>query len=417
VDTKTWRLVLLQRVRENKWVVESGLVLLMVWGFALALLGRRRRAVDALSQVHRTTRSPWIKRVAESYVIANLEAVHREQHLLAKPDLKKFFGNRLMVLKSPAADGEKGVLFVMFSSMFQLLHSGMNLEKLLDDYTLIFEPSWSGYCHPDLLEYTRWKQNIFVLAAEENDFGFLKRLSSNLVPVGLGPCDWVDPRVATPYLANPKEFDIVMNSNWGAWKRHHVLFHMLKNATQRYKVALIGAKWSGKTRADIEQLANFFGIADQLTVIEDIPYERVMDITCRSRASILLSLKEGSNRAIAESIFCNVPVVVLANHVGGIRKNVVSETGLLAEEQHLESAIARLLQDDINPREWGLEHISCFKSSEKLNLIVKKHALGQGQPWTRDLAVRSNSPESKYVLTEDAERLSRWNEELTKYLL
>jgi glycosyltransferase involved in cell wall biosynthesis len=192
---------------------------------------------------------------------------------------------------------------------------------------------------------------------------------------------------------------------------------MLKNATQRYKVALIGAKWSGKTRADIEQLANFFGIADQLTVIEDIPYERVMDITCRSRASILLSLKEGSNRAIAESIFCNVPVVVLANHVGGIRKNVVSETGLLAEEQHLESAIARLLQDDINPREWGLEHISCFKSSEKLNLIVKKHALGQGQPWTRDLAVRSNSPESKYVLTEDAERLSRWNEELTKYLL
>ena len=416
MDLKMWRLVLRQRARENKWVVEAGLVLFMGWGFALALLGRRRRAVDALSQVHRTTRSPWIRKVVESYVIANLEAVRMEPPLLDKLDLRKFFGNRLMVLKSPAADGEKGVLFVMFSSMFRLLRAGADVQKLLADYTLVFEPSWSGYCHPELLEYTRWKQEIFVLAAEENDFAFLKRLGSNLVPVAVGPCDWVDPRVASPFLENLKEFDIVMNSNWGAWKRHHVLFHMLKNAAQRYNVALIGVNWSGKTRADIEQLANFFGVADQLTIIEDIPYDQVMNITCRSKVSILLSLKEGSNRAIAESIFCNVPVVVLTNHVGGIRKNIVPETGLLAEETDLEPTIARLLHSDINPREWGLEHISCFKSSEKLNLIVKEHALKQGQPWTRDLAVRSNSPESKYVITEDAKRLSPWNEGLKDYL-
>jgi glycosyltransferase involved in cell wall biosynthesis len=416
VDAKTWRLVTKQQVLENKWVLHSGLFLLVLWGAVLALFGRRRRAVNALSQVHRTTRSPWMRKLAESYVIANREASYREPHLLAKPDLTRFFGNRLMVLKAPAAGGEKGVLFVMFSSMFRLLHSGMDLQKLLNDYTLIFEPSWSGYCHPDLLEYTRWKEEIFILAAEENDFAFLKRLGSNLVPVGLGPCDWVDPRVAEPYVANEKEFDIVMNSNWGAWKRHFVLFRMLRKAKLRYKVALIGVTWSGKTRTDIERLANFFGVAGQLTIIEDIPYDQVMDLTCRSKLSILLSLKEGSNRAIAESIFCNVPVVVLSNHVGGIRKNIVPETGLLADEAHLESAIARLLEANINPREWGMEHVSCFKSSEKLNAILRNHALKRGQPWTQDLAVRSNSPESRYVFTADAECLRPCNEALKAYL-
>jgi glycosyltransferase involved in cell wall biosynthesis len=357
-----------------------------------------------------------MRRLVEPYIIANVSSIYQAPEALPKPELSRFFGNRLAVLKAPAGGGEKGVLFVMVSDMFRLLHAGMNLPKLLEDYTLVFEPSWSGYCHPELLEYTRWNQETFILAAEEYDFGFLKRLNSNLIPVDLGPCDWVDPRVATPYLANPKEFDIVMNSNWGAWKRHHVLFRMLRNAKQRYNVVLIGVNWSGKTRADIERLASFFGVVDQIVIFEHIPYEQVMDLTCRSRVSILLSLKEGSNRAIAESIFCNLPVVTLSSHVGGIRKNVVPETGLIADERHLEFAISRLLRANLNPREWGLENVSCFKSSEKLNLILREHALRQGRPWTQDIAGRSNSPESKYLYLEDAERLAPWNEALKNYM-
>jgi glycosyltransferase involved in cell wall biosynthesis len=388
----------------------------MAWGFVQAIAGKKRGAINALSQVHRTTRIPWFRRFVEPYIVANREAIYRGQTSPNQPDLKPLFGNRLMVLKPPAAGGERGVLFVMVNDTIRLLCAGMNLQKLLDDYTLVFEPSWSGYCHPELLEYTRWNEEIFVLAAEENDFAFLKRLGSNLVPVGLGPCDWVDPRAAEPYLGNPKEFDIVMNSNWADWKRHYVLFRMLQNAKQRYKVALIGVYWGGKTRADIERLAGFFGVADRIAIFDWIPYEQVMDITCRSRVSILLSLKEGSNRAIAEGIFCNVPVVVLSNHVGGIRKNVVPETGLLAEERHLESAIARLSQGGISPREWGLEHISCFKSTEVLNSILREHALRQGRPWTQDIAVRSNSPESSYASAEDAERLASWNDGLKDYL-
>jgi glycosyltransferase involved in cell wall biosynthesis len=191
---------------------------------------------------------------------------------------------------------------------------------------------------------------------------------------------------------------------------------MLRKAHRRYKVALVGFNWSGKTRNDIERLADYYGVAGQVTIFDWIPYEQVMDLTCRSKVSILLSLKEGSNRATVDSIFCNVPVVVLSNHVGGIRKNVVPETGLLAAEAHLESAIAQLLESGLHPREWGLEHISCFKSTEKLNSVLREHALRQGRPWTQDIAVRSNSPESSYVDAKDAERLSPWNDKLKDYL-
>jgi len=407
-----------QRLLENRLVVHTGLLLLILLGFPLVLLGQRKRAVRLFSQVHRATRLPWMRKLVEPYIFASLPAIYTDSAPAADVNLPRFFGNRIMVLKAPMNKGEKGVLFVMVSYIFDWLRSNMDLKRLLEDYTLVFEPSWSGYCFSGLLDYTRWDQEVFVLSAEEGDFAFLKRLGSNLVPLELGPCDWVDPDTAKPYLTDQKEFDIVMNSNWADWKRHYVLFRMLRNSKRRYKVALIGVKWGSPLRiqADIRRLADYYGIASQLTIFDEIPYQQVMEITCRSKVSILLSLKEGSNRAIAESIMCNIPVIVPANHVGGIRKNIVPETGLFADERHLETAVAQLLESHICPRTWGLEHVSCLKSSEKLNSILREHALKQGRPWTKDIAVRSNSPDSTYKYPEDAERLLSWNEGLRAYL-
>ena len=407
-----------QRLLENGLVVHTGLLLLTVVGLALALLQQRQRAAKLFSQVHRATRLRWMRKLVEPYITANLPAIYTDSGPTADANLPRYFGNRLMVLKAPAANGEKGVLFVMVSYIFDWIRSNMDLKRLLEDYTLVFEPSWSGYCFSGLLNYTRWKDEVFVLSAEEGDFAFLERLNSNLVPLELGPCDWVDPDAAKPYLTDQKEFDIVMNSNWAGWKRHYVLFRMLRNAKRRYKVALIGVKWGSPLRiqADIRRLADYYGVTSQLTIFDEIPYQQVMEITCRSRVSILLSLKEGSNRAIAESILSDVPVIVLANHVGGIRKNIVPETGLLAEERHLAAAVDRLLESHLSPRTWGLEHVSCLKSSEKLNAILREHALSHGRPWTQDIAVRSNSPDSTYKYSSDAERLRAWNEGLRSYL-
>jgi hypothetical protein len=410
-----WSLIK-QRIVENRLFVHAALVPLVALGGVCAALGLRRKAIILLSQVHRTTRIPAMRRLVEPYILANRNVVYQMDRVGRDQDISQYFGRRIAVLKEPGPGGERGVLFVMFSEMLSLLFATMDVRRLAADFTIVSEPTWCGYCDETFLRCAMLRENIFVLAAQEDDYAFLQRLNSNLVPVDLGCCDWVDPRVAEPFINNRKEFDIVMNSHWGALKRHHVLFRMLRRAKKRYKVLLIGGSWEGRSAVDVIALAKHYGVQDQLTLVEHLPYEKVMDLTCRARVSILLSLKEGSNRATAESIFCNVPVIVLSNHIGGIVKHVRPETGLLAKETALEAAVETLLDSNLNPRQWGIEHISFTRSSEKLNAILRSHALQSGRPWTRDIAPRSNSPESKYASASDAERLAPWNESLVNYL-
>jgi glycosyltransferase involved in cell wall biosynthesis len=414
---KTKLYLMQRRILENQFFVHAGLIPLGALGALCATIGLRRRAVSLLSQVHRTARVPLVRRMVEPYVFANRDVAYRAERVGQNQDVSRHFGKRISVLKEPGTDGERGVLFVMFSEMLSLVFATIDVRRLAKDFTIVAEPSWSGYCDEVFLRFTQLEEDVFVLAAQQDDYDFLQRLHSNLIPVDLGPCDWVDPRVAEPYVNNRKEFDIVMNSHWGSWKRHHVLFRMLRQAKRRYRVLLIGSSWTGTSVAEVLALADHFKVREQLTIVEDIPYEKVMDLTCRARVSVLLSLKEGSNRAIAESIFCNVPVIVLANHVGGIIKNVRPETGLLVKEEKLEGAIEELLDRDLRPREWGTENVSFLRSTEKLNAILRSHSLQRGRPWTRDIVARSNSPESTYAMPSDAKRLAPWNEGLSSYLL
>jgi hypothetical protein len=415
MNVQVWRFLLLRRVVECRVIVEVVLLGFLARGFVRAVFGRRAKAISDLSQVHRTTRLPWMRKLVEPYISANLSATHSPPILVQDKNIPRLFGSWLIVLKEPRPDGERGVLFVMFSEMLSLLCGKMDMPRLLHDYTLVFEPSWCGYCDEDLLRFTQFDVDIFVSAAQKDDFAFLQRLHSNLVPLDLGSCDWVDPRVAEPYLSNQKEFDIVMNSHWGGLKRHHVLFRMLKHAKHRYRVALIGGAWGGRKQSDVEELAQYYGVRGQLTILEQIPYARVMDVTCRSKVSLLLSLKEGNSRAVPESIFCNVPVVILADHIGAER-NVVPETGVVVRERELASAVERLINGSLEPRAWAIERISCFKSSEKLNAVLREHALDHGLPWTQDIAVRACSPDSKYVYESDLQRLAPWNRSLGHYL-
>lgn len=407
--------LLAQRMRESDGVLLLAVIAVMLRGGLGALLGRRRTAVAALAQAHRTTRHPAIRRIVEPYIVANRAVAHAPPAHARPEALATFFGTRMSVLKEPRG-AERGVLFVMFSELLPLMFATMDVRQLVEDYTIVVEPSWSGYCDEDFLRLTQLEDEVFILAAQPDDFAFLTRLRSNLVPVPLGPCDWVDPAVALPYLGNPKEFDLVMNAHWGASKRHHVLFRLLARARRNYRVLLIGGAWEGRTQADVRALASHFGVAGQVTLRERLPYEEVMDLTCRARVALLLSLKEGSNRAIAESLFCNVPAVVLSNHVGGIVKNIRPETGRLVPEAGLEEAIESLLHGTLAPRQWAEANISCFESSARLNALLQSHARARGRPWTRDIAMRANSPESRYVRAADAERLAPWNARLAEYL-
>src|SRR5205814_9832384 len=98
--------------------------------------------------------------------------------------------------------------------------------------------------------------------------------------------------------------------------------------------------------------------------------------------------------------------------VGGTVKNIVPETGLLASESNLERAVEQLITARLNPRAWALDHITCFRSWEKLNVVLREHAAGKRLSWTRDISARSASPESRYVRDADRNRRDEWNRRL-----
>jgi glycosyltransferase involved in cell wall biosynthesis len=325
-----------------------------------------------------------------------------------------------MVLKPKVSEHERGVLLVKFSEMLRMIISDMDLVALLKDYTLVVEPSWSGYCDPDLLYFTQFSTEVFVQAPEIEDFRFLERLNSNLVPVSLGSGDWVNPELIEPsdHGFAERRFDVVMNASWARWKRHYVLFESLRRIRRDVRVALIGFPWEGRTSQDILALARHYGVADQLAIFEAVPFDEVLRVSADAKVAVLLSLKEGANRAIPEALFCGTPALVLQETVGGVAKNVTAESGQVVPEAAFPSALEEMLgiADQFSPRQWAVEHISCFKSTERLNGILEAHALARGERWTRDIVAKSNSPELSYVREKDAVALREHNRELAKYL-
>jgi hypothetical protein len=92
----------------------------------------------------------------------------------------------VMIILKPHSEGEKGVLLIKYSYYFPLLFKLFDVVKIQERYTIVLEPSWSGYCEDSILAYTFSADPVLVLTPEKRDFEFLARLNSNLVPVDLG---------------------------------------------------------------------------------------------------------------------------------------------------------------------------------------------------------------------------------------
>jgi len=356
----------------------------------------------------------------EPLIFRNIAQVYQriDIDVAARSILERSFGKRLLVLKAPLPGREKGVLYAKFSELFHMIPRAFDMTKLLEDYRLVLEPSWAGYCNEDILHFTKYDEEIYVAAPETSDYEFLQRLGSNLVPLPFGAGDWVDPRLfvldATP---DGKKYDLLMNAHWGWGKRHHVLFRLLRKLRPETKVALIGFPWDGRKTRDLLELANYYGVYDQITLFESVSYDKVVHITAQCKIGVLLSLKEGANRAMTECMFCNVPVIVLAENIGGVKKNVNDRTGRVVPERQLASEIPLMLRrlDSYSPRQWALENISCLATARILNEQIKADAVRAGERWTQDLAIKTNSPELKYFEEEDAIRLQKYNSALVRY--
>ncbi|MCP4566778.1 MAG: hypothetical protein GY841_04260, partial [FCB group bacterium] len=126
-------------------------------------------------------------------------------------------------IKEPSGE-EKGVALVMFNDAFEKLRAEFDIARLLRDYYLVLEPSCSGYCIPEILQFIRYSDSpVIVQSSEVRDFDFLKRLNGNFIPVDYGASDWNDDRVFVD-LEMEKIYDCCYVAMWNDVKRHHALF-------------------------------------------------------------------------------------------------------------------------------------------------------------------------------------------------
>lgn len=266
------------------------------------------------------------------------------------------------------------------------------MRRLLNDYFLVLEPSHSGYCFPDILQYLSYEdEDIIVQATEESDLSFLKRLGRNLIPVDFGASDWIDDRVFRP-LGLKKEFDCVMVAMWNDVKRHHVLMATVQTMNDpTYRVALAGGAWN-RTLRDMQKMAKYYGVNRNITFFEALPQREVNELLNRSKVNVLLSLREGSNKSIFEGFFADVPGLVLSNNLGVNKQYINDETGRLATERELAGQLAwfRTGYRQFGPRAWAERNISCPRTTAKLQTALELISRKKGLPWTRPLATKVN---------------------------
>jgi glycosyltransferase involved in cell wall biosynthesis len=165
----------------------------------------------------------------------------------------------------------------------------------------------------------------------------------------------------------------------------------LRSRGHRLKVALVGYK-SDKSRHAIEDEARHFGILDQLRICERLSLDEVGALLARSKVHVLWSRKEGSNRAIVEALFADVPIIVRDGLSYGYHYPYVNEaTGCFAAEATLGDAILRVLEssEQYHPRDWAIANMTCQAATEVLDSRLQEYATALGEPWTRGLAVKT----------------------------
>ena len=320
------------------------------------------------------------------------------------PDAFDDVAARSIVLKAPvlAGTGEKGVLLITFTDSFNYYHHHIDTARLARYFRVVLEPSWAGYATPEILAWASVPSSVIVQASEQRDESFLARLGTNLVPIRMGASDWVDYRTFHPLPGVEKEFDALLIANYNPVKRHHLYFRALRHiADPSFRAALVMARWGGP-REPLQALIEHYKLRDRLTVFEQVSQSELNAILNRSKVNLMLSRKEGSNRALFEGFFADVPGILIADNVGVNRGHITPQTGRVCGADKLAEALLHFRDHwrDYSPRAWAMAHIAPEVTAKRLGALLRGLALAAGEQWTTDLVPKVNSPEVSYLSDE-----------------
>jgi glycosyltransferase involved in cell wall biosynthesis len=369
---------------------------------------RRLKAFNLLCTVHRGNYDSRVDRVIERMVKTALEhggpsdqdvrRLHVEQlapvALTARnfQNPERLIGTRILVVKAATPD-EKGIIILDYSFVFPLVAQRCDLQALTKRYHLVLEPSWSGFCDPDILCYANLEEPVFVQSAEPRDTAALRTLARNLIPVPIAANWWADQRLAHPLPGVQKDVDVIMVSSWAWMKRHHRVFHALAQLARSgrpLRTVLVGYP-TELTKDDIYRQAVAYGLRRQIEMYESLSPAGVNEQFNRAKVNVLWSRGEGFNRSIIEGFLADVPCIMRVGfNYGHPHAYINPRTGLFASEAALPSAILDTIDNPSRfaPRAWALENMSCQIATRILGDTIARVATARGERWTRDPVVK-----------------------------
>jgi len=303
----------------------------------------------------------------------------------------------LIVLKQ-ATPGEKGVILLKYARTFDAVVAIFDLSRLMERYTFVLEPCWAGYCDPSILMFLAPPHPVIVQCFTEADFRFIQDVGAPLVPVRLGPADWVDADTFTPCEGEEKLYDLVMVANWARHKRHAILFRAVAQIRDRdLRILLVGFPWADRTAEDIRREAAVFpNPRVRIDIVEQVPQAQLARLLARCRVFLFLSRKEGDNKALVEAFFANVPAIVYSDTVGGAATRINPATGIFSSDEDLPRNILYMLEhlQDFSPREWALRNSGSLTATSVLAAALDR--IHDGGPGTCSLLQKTNSPNLTY---------------------
>ncbi len=310
----------------------------------------------------------------------------------------------LLVLKPFINKDEKGVVFIQYNDAIKKLVSIYDIKLMAKYYRFIIEPSTWGYQDPIFLFFLGLDTEVIIEAQYEEDFNFISSMGNNVYPIRLGAGDWVDPDVFQFHENIDKKYDVIMNASWLSLKRHELFFKSLSRIKNYiHKVAVIGYPIAGRTLNDIIRESTKYNVTHLIEFYERISPIEVAQILQQSKVSLMLSKREGANKALYESFFSNVPVILSISNIGVNRDHMNRYTGIFSSDEGLSQNILYMVMNyqSFSPRKWALKNTGYKISNIRLNEFLKEIAFNKGEAWTRDLFTKKNFTNAVYVNEED----------------
>ncbi len=324
--------------------------------------------------------------------------------------------NRTIVLKAPGGGGEKGVLLVMLEyNLLKLLTRANDFRWIDRHYDIIASTGWSPTDYAVLaLALTKIRGHLYVQACNHTEIPDIERFDPRLRCLPTLGCDWINPADYEPRPHADREIDLLMVANWAPFKRHWHFFQALRSLPSSVRIAMIGQSDGRHTVATVRAQAKALGVRQRIEFIDGAPIEQVRAYQCNSKATLILSRREGCCVAVAESLFADAPVGMLRGAHVGPAAYINDRTGRLFDGRKLGYQLREFLERSatFDARGWATEHISCFASTAKVQAALRERAMRDGRPWTTDLKVPCWRPYPVHAHAADRAELRSAYEEL-----